>query len=110
LEKIGSEAFESSGLESVTIPDSVVYISSGAFSGCRNLKTVTIGSGIKGIGAIAFEYCSSLTTFNIGVEKLEKKINEWGGLILKVTSPVIMVMVMSSFSGKTSLKAVLHSV
>jgi len=78
LKIIGYCAFLSSGLESITLPDSVVYISDRAFSGCINLKTVIIGSGIKGIGQEAFKNCSSLTTFNIGVEKLEKKVDEWG--------------------------------
>jgi len=93
LETIGDSAFAKSGLESITIPNSVLLIDEYAFQECENLKTVTIGngvkiiedyafigcsalttvtigSGIKGIYNMAFANCSSLTTFNIGVEEL----------------------------------------
>lgn len=93
LKEIYGDAFEYSGLESISIPNSVLVIGSEAFRECRNLKTVnigngvqvieynafsncsalttvTIGNGIKAISSEAFKNCSSLTTFNIGVEKL----------------------------------------
>ena len=65
------KAFAYSGLESISIPNSVFLIRTKVFDGCKNLKTVIIGNGIKTIGEEAFEDCSSLTTFNIGVEKLD---------------------------------------
>ena len=74
IEIIQHRAFAWSGLESITIPDSVIVIDYnwyGAFECCEHLKTVNIGKGIKCIGHNAFKDCSSLTTVNIGVEKLE---------------------------------------
>ena len=93
LKEIYREAFKYSGLESISIPNSVLVIGGEAFQKCKNLKTVNIGNGvqviednafsncsalttvnigngIKGISSEAFKNCSSLTTFNICVEKL----------------------------------------
>jgi cell surface protein len=74
IEIIQDRAFAWSGLESITIPDSVIVIDYnwyGAFECCEHLKTVNIGKGIKSIRHHAFKGCSSLTTVNIGAEKLE---------------------------------------
>lgn len=84
---IGGYAFSDSGLESITIPDSVKVIGGYAFNDCRNLKTVILGKGVEIIGSYAFYssglesitipdsvkeiehsafgFCSKLTTFNI---------------------------------------------
>ena len=93
LKEIYGGSFKYSGLESISIPNSVLVIGSEAFRECRNLKTVnigngvqvikhnafsncsalttvTIGNGIKAISSEAFKNCSSLTTFNIGVKEL----------------------------------------
>ena len=51
---IDSYAFSSSGLESITIPDSVKTIGEKAFRECANLKTVTLGKGVERIGNYAF--------------------------------------------------------
>ena len=66
LKEIKSSSFCKSGLESITIPDSVLLIDDATFSGCKNLKTVTIGNGVQAIGGNAFSDCSALTTVTIG--------------------------------------------
>jgi hypothetical protein len=58
---IGPNAFETSGLTSVTIPDSVTNIAPFAFDECTNLTGVAIGTNVTGIGLYAFGLCSSLT-------------------------------------------------
>ena len=74
---IAGDAFnECSGLTSVMIPSSVMYISEGykydsfnivgAFSGCNGLISVTIGNGVTSIGSYAFYDCSGLTSVTIG--------------------------------------------
>ncbi len=76
---LGSTTFDncSSRLTSVTIPDSVTRICSGAFTGCEKLSKVSIGSGVKQIDAHAFEY----TLYNLknvyynGVKEQWNKIN-----------------------------------
>jgi hypothetical protein len=59
---IGNSAFRSStGLTSVTIPNSVTSIGNSAFESCRILTSVTIGNAVKTIGNEAFRDCISLT-------------------------------------------------
>lgn len=87
--RIGEEAFKGFDFEKVIIPDSVMTISEGAFTGCNSLKeinipdsvitidseafqdcnsleSVVIGDGVKSIGAYAFYACSNLTSVVIG--------------------------------------------
>ena len=54
-------------LTSITIPDSVTSIGSGAFSGCSGLTTVNFGDNSKltSIGFAAFSNCSSLSSITI---------------------------------------------
>ena len=66
MTSIGEEAFsESSGLTSVTIPNSVKSIGESAFRACTGLTSVTIGSGVTSIGDDAFYYCNGLTSVHI---------------------------------------------
>jgi len=51
---------------SFTIPNSVTYIETYAFSECYRLTSVTIPNSITSIGDYAFEYCHSLTNVMIG--------------------------------------------
>ena len=51
---------------SVTIPDSVTRIGSGAFGGCESLTSVTIGDSVESIGSYAFAYCYDLTSVTTG--------------------------------------------
>ena len=58
---IGDDAFFGcSGLESVTIPDSVTSIGDYAFVSCVGLTSVTIPGGVKNIGRSAFSNCEGL--------------------------------------------------
>lgn len=57
---IDQYAFENSKISSITIPEGVVYIYTGAFMNCKNLKSITIGSGVSKISSKAFNGCSSL--------------------------------------------------
>ena len=65
LKTIDGDAFDYSGIESIVIPDSVTYMSSGAFWGCWNLTDVEIGSGITDIPSSAFRRCTKLETITI---------------------------------------------
>ena len=53
------------GLTSVTIPNSVTSIGSGAFSYCDKLTSVTIPDSVTSIDSRAFEHCSGLTSVTI---------------------------------------------
>lgn len=62
---LGSEvkyegAFEYSGLESVTVPDSVKYIGENSFAGCVQLKRAVLPNKLKEIKENTFRWCKSL--------------------------------------------------
>ena len=59
---IGSGAFSSCGsLTSVTIPNSVTIIGEYAFNDCTDLQKVNIGNSVKTIGEYAFNKCTNIT-------------------------------------------------
>ncbi len=64
--EIGSYAF--SGCEellSVTIPDTIDYLSEGMFSGCSSLRSVSLPHTIESIDNVAFFGCASLEEINL---------------------------------------------
>lgn len=106
---IGPAAFFYSGIESVSIPETVTRIEEQAFAFCSKLITViipnsvtyigfyafecsgivsvTIGDGVTHIDNKAFSSCRSLSTVSIGksVEKIGKRAFEECGTITKLT-------------------------
>ena len=62
---IGSAAFANSGLETLTIPDSVTSIGESMCNSCESLETVTLGSSVTSIPAMCFKNCSSLETIDL---------------------------------------------
>ena len=57
--EIGANAFSSSGVEEIVVPESVSHIGKYAFANCKNLKRVTIKSGTT-VDADAF-FCAGIT-------------------------------------------------
>ena len=62
---IGEDAFRSTSITSVTIPNSVTSIGKAAFSG-TSLTSITIPNNVTSIGFSAFSFCTSLTSVTIG--------------------------------------------
>lgn len=62
---IGSRAFQSCTLETITIPSTIKSIATQAFSNCKQLRTVEIPEGVTEVGGAAFEWCEALTTIKI---------------------------------------------
>ena len=63
---IRTGAFEDcDGLTSITIPNSVTKISDRTFYRCSGLRNVTIPNSVTSIGGIAFSNCGNLTYINI---------------------------------------------
>ncbi len=66
LTSINYEAFLScSGLESITLPNSVTSIGESAFHNCVNLNSLPIGNGLTNIGPFAFAGCYNVTSLVI---------------------------------------------
>ena len=63
---IGEAAFRAHGFESITIPQSVVLIDSGAFEFCSNLTEITVNGNITTLGSEAFYGCRNLTKLTLG--------------------------------------------
>ena len=63
---IGERAFSgSTGLTSITIPNSVTSIVERAFSGCTGLTSITIPNSVTSIKNGTFQDCTSLTSITI---------------------------------------------
>ncbi|MBR2318381.1 MAG: leucine-rich repeat domain-containing protein [Bacteroidaceae bacterium] len=64
---IGADAFEEcTGLEKITIPNSIISIGENAFCGCTGLKSIEIPNSVTSIEYTAFYDCSGLTSVTIG--------------------------------------------
>lgn len=62
---IGNTAFQNSAVTSVTIPDSVTAIYSGAFANCSQLTNISIPNSVTFIGFSTFEHCTSLKSITL---------------------------------------------
>ena len=69
ITSIANNAFSSSSLTNVTIPEGVTSIGDMAFYNCFYLTSVTIPSSVKSIGEIAFNRCGNLTTVTSLIEE-----------------------------------------
>lgn len=58
---IANGAFYYNSIESIKIPNSVIIISSNAFSDCSSLRSITIPDGVTTIAPRTFDNCRSLT-------------------------------------------------
>ncbi len=62
---IGNAFYGCTGIENITIPDSVTSWSLEAFSGCKNLKSIKLSSGLINIPTKAFQNCRNLESIII---------------------------------------------
>ena len=65
VETIDHAAFQNSAVTSVTIPDSVTAIYSGAFANCSQLTNISIPNSVTFIGFSTFEHCTSLKSITL---------------------------------------------
>lgn len=67
----GARFASAEALESITLPDSLLCISSRCFDGCKKLNTVKFGKSLKYIGQESFSGCTSLETIDLSDTSLE---------------------------------------
>ena len=72
---IGSQAFMSSQVTELTVPDTVVHINMYAFADSYELIKVTIADSVEAIGSGAFSFCEELTeiTLPAGLEYIPER-------------------------------------
>lgn len=63
---INNFALSGRGIREIVIPDSVVYIGYGAFSGNADLRSVELPANLKAIEGNVFSSCTNLTTVKMG--------------------------------------------
>ncbi len=76
-------------LESVVIPDSVIFIGPSVFFNCENLKAVTIPESVKYMYSSTFEGCKSLTLFVYADSYAEQYAKENGIPFEIISKPII---------------------
>ena len=62
---IGYNAFKSSYISSITLPNTIEYIDDAAFYNCDYLQEIEIPNSVYSIGESAFGYCTGLTSIEI---------------------------------------------
>ena len=86
--KIGNNAFFQSTLTSLTLPNTLTNIGTGAFGYCASLTSVKIPSSVNTIGLSAFASCSSLSSLTISNGVATLKSSAFSGTSLtSVTIP-----------------------
>ena len=108
LLKIGDHSFKGTGLEKITLPDSLKIIGEWAFLDCRNLERVTFGKNLRKIGERAFAGCHSLKEALLpnGLLKIGDRSFEETGLEKIALPDSLQTIGKSTFSGCESLKTV----
>jgi hypothetical protein len=109
IKSIGKNAFyNSSGLTSIELPDTLEVIDDYALSG-TSLTAVTIPDGVKELGVVVFYNCKSLRTITIpaGVKELRSSAFYDCTSLESITIPdSVETLGDSVFRGCTSLKSI----
>ena len=63
--ELGNSVFASSGLEKISMPDTIKKMGNATFFECGYLKEVTLPANLEELGTCTFEVCSSLTKVTI---------------------------------------------
>ena len=88
LEKIEAEAFSTSAITSISIPDSVKEIGGYTFYQCDMLKIVEVGAGLQSVGEYDFWNCGQLTVINVSEDN--QALSSTGNcLIVRATETLI---------------------
>jgi len=64
---IGANAFRSTGIRSIVIPNKVKSLEARAFASCSNLKEITVPNSVVSIGEEVFASCTNLKSIKLPV-------------------------------------------
>ena len=77
---IGEKAFEdTSAIEKVVLPETIISIKSCAFSKCEGLKEVILPNSLKSLGLLSFFYCTSLKSIRLPANIQEIDVSAFDG-------------------------------
>lgn len=93
VEIIGSNAFMTTPITSVKIPNSVQQIASGAFFMCRNLKEIVIPEGTLELGRVCFNAC-----LNLEKVSLPQSLNAIGDMAFHACFKVVLHVYSGSYA------------
>ena len=96
-------------LTGISIPDSVVELEGGVFYGCSGLESIQMGKGVEILGDAAFMFCSSLTSITLPESLIEMGFLafQYCSKLESITIPEgITVIKLQSFASCTSLATV----
>ena len=107
---VGSYMFwECDNITDVSLPESLLVIEEGAFSGCERLKNINIPESVTSIGTFAFWSCKSLEeiTLPAGLTSIEKGTFRYCTALKEVMIPSRVEFIRSdAFSECSSLERV----
>ncbi len=107
--EIEKSAFAASGIESVSMSDTVTAIGEGAFSNCAKLKSAVLSKGLTELKASLFSGCSALTAISIpdSVKTLGKGVFSGCSSLKEVKIPgEVTVIPNKAFSECAALESV----
>lgn len=96
-------------LHTVVIPDGVVRIGYGAFSGCEGLTNITIPESVTEISGRAFQFCGKLTSITLpkNLTIIEANTFEWCASLTEIAIPESVISIeQMAFSWCLSLSSV----
>ena len=106
----GRGAFSSCALESVTLPTTLTYIGTCAFTNCWALTEIRIPDSVTAIGSYAFEFCDSLKTVKLPakIETVSFRMFSRCPLLTEITLPETLKTVSREAFYGTSLDTVYY--
>ena len=110
VELLESNAFELSGLKTITIPNKITNIPDYAFSESK-LESIIIPSTVSTIGECAFEEIKTLTsvTFNNGLQEIKKEAFKDTKITSVILPNSLTILGEGAFSGVEGLASIVLS-
>lgn len=97
LIRIGQQAFQSCGLTSVVLPESLTTIESNAFSNCNGLETIVIPASVSTISGRAFGNNKNLKSISVSIDNPKYDSRNNCNAIIETASNTLLFGCKSTF-------------
>ncbi|HCJ01844.1 MAG TPA: hypothetical protein DHV31_03010, partial [Clostridiales bacterium] len=91
LQSIGSEAFQTSGITTISFPNTLTSLPSNAFSYCSNLTSITIPKTMTYIQGTAFMSCPALESITVDAENTVYDTRSGLNALIDTSTHVLLV-------------------